>query len=171
VGRQVLDVDDHEAVLAQEERQAGERVEEHVLVVNRVELEAGDEVAHVRRLEDEVAALGQENLDTSQGAVDVGHVGENVVGVDHVGSDARRPQGPGHVGTEELGEGGDAPRLGPSGEAGRRFDAQHGHAHGLVVLQEVAVVAPDLRDQAVLGQAVPGGQLHRQLAHVGHEGV
>ena len=79
-----------------------------MLVVDGVELDVLDEVAHVRVLDGEQAVVGEQDGEAADEVVQVGHVGHHVVGDDHVGrtvlGDASRvacstPKNPTIVGT------------------------------------------------------------------------
>ena len=63
-----------------------------VLVVDGVELAVVDQVAHVGELDHGHAVVLQQGGDAGHEAVGVGHVGQDVVGVDDVAFDARLRQ-------------------------------------------------------------------------------
>ncbi len=155
--RHPLDVRDDHAVAAEQPVQGRQRVVAEVLVVDRVELALGDHVAHVRRLEDRHAIVGQQQLEAADEAVEVGNVGEHVVGVHHRGALALGAQTPSHLVAEELGDRRDASLLdGHLRDVHRGLDAQHLHPGALVELQEVAVVAGHLDDERRRAEAALG---------------
>ncbi len=88
--------------------------------------------------------------------VEVGNVREHVVGDDQVGGRAPRDEVARRVSTPKNAHlGRDARRLGDLGHVGRRLDTEHRDARGDEVLQQVAVVARDLDDEALRPEAEP----------------
>ena len=126
-------------------------------MVDGVELAVIDEVLHVGNLDHGHAPRLEQLRDALHHPVEVGHVGEDVVGVDHVGALAERGQVAGDLGAEELTESGDAPLVaGHPGDVRGRLDAEHRDALVMVVLEQVAVVARDLDHQAVGAEGLAG---------------
>ncbi len=79
------DVVQVEAMAPEEVVQRGDREVAQVLVVDGVELAVVDEILDVRHLDDCNAVVLEQARDAAHEAVGVGHVGEDVVGVDDVG--------------------------------------------------------------------------------------
>ncbi len=145
MGGQLLDVEQPhprpgEHLFDGEEAEVGE-----VLVVDRVELVVLDQPEQVGELHRDHAARLEQDRHAADEVVEVRHVGQHVVAQQQVGPDAvgdhlgrRRP-------AEELDPAGHAPLLQRHlGHVRGRLHAQHGHAAGLEVLQQVAVVGRDL---------------------------
>ena len=149
VDREMLHVDDLQPGALEQRDERMRRVIEEVLVVDRVELELVDQVAHVRGLDDRDAVVGEDRGDPFDDAVHVGNVGEHVVRVQHRGAPALRPQLPGDGGSEELTQRRDTVLLRHRRDVAGRVDAEHRDAGLDVVAQEVAVVARDLHREVV----------------------
>ena len=149
-----------------------QRVIAEVLVVDGVEFERGDEIADIGRLDDG-NAVGLEHLfEATDEPIGIGNVGEDVVGVDHVGELAFRREPPGKLLVEELDKRRDA--LGGDrelGDVGRRLDAENGDASLLVELQQISVVARHLDDQARRAQPSTADERPDQLARMLDHGV
>ena len=73
-----------------------------VLVVDRVEFQLGDEIAHIRRLDHGNAVRLEQPLDAAGESIGIGNMREDVVGVDDVGELAFRCEPPGKLLVEEL---------------------------------------------------------------------
>ena len=121
-------------------------------MVDRVELPALDHPQQVREFEGR-HALRLQDLGEARGEIeDIGHVGQHVVGSGEVRLVALGGEPPGGVAAEE----GDLRRHAAlhrhAGDIGRRLDAEHRHAAGDEVLQQVAVVARDLDNLALRSQ-------------------
>ena len=115
-------------------------------MVDRVELPALDHPQQVRELEGRYALRLQDLGEARREVEDVGHVGKHVVRRREVGPVTRRGEPPGGVAAEEGDVCGHPALDGDAGDVGRRLDAEHRHALGDEVLQQVAVVARDLDD-------------------------
>ena len=88
--------------------------------------------------------------------VEVGHLGQHVVADDEIGrAGPRRRSALGERDAEELDPGRDALGERDLGHVGGRLDAEHGHAERQEVLQQIAVVAGQLDDQAVRPEPEP----------------
>ena len=144
---------------------------EEVLVVDGVELEPLHQLAQVGRLDNGDAARLEDAGDAGHEAVEIGYVGDDVVGMDHVGRPATAGQLVGQVAGEELGQGGHAAGCRHFGDVPGRVDAQDRHAGPGVVLQQVAVVAGQLDDQAAGAKPSFGDQPFGDDARVLHERV
>ena len=118
-------------------------------MVDRVELELVDQVAHVRGLDHRDAVVGEDRGDPLDDAVHVGNVGEDVVRVQHRGAPALRPKPRGDDGSEEFTHGRDTVLLRDRRDVAGRVDAEHRDAGLHVVAQEVTVVARDLHREVV----------------------
>ena len=81
--------------------------------------------------------------------VEVGDVGEDVVGDQQVGAAALGHEPGGELAAEELDDGLDAPLPGDLGDVGGGLDAERRDAALDEVLEQVAVVAGELDHQAV----------------------
>ena len=160
VAGQLVDVEQGDPVPGEDPLGGPEREVGEVLVVDGVELVAVHQPGQVGELDRDHPAGGEQQLDAGHEVVQVGHLGEHVVGRDQVGPAALGGQLAGQLDAEEPGQGGHAPLLGGRGHVHRRLDAQHRHPHGHEVLQQVAVVAGQLHDQAARAEPEPvGGDL------------
>ncbi len=159
---QRLDAVEVQAVALEQILQRRDREVAQVLVVDRVELAVIDQIPHVGRFDHGDAGVFEQCGDAGHETVGVGHVCQHVVGVNHVGSLALRGELCGELRAEEGQQRIDT--LGASRRygTGSRVDAQHRDAPGVVVLQQVAVVAGELDDQA-LG---PQSALRHALLHI-----
>ncbi len=144
-----LHVVEVEAVLAEELVQGGDGEVAQVLVVDGVELDVIDQIDNVGALDDGHAGRLQHGFDAGDEAVEVGHVGQDVVGQEDVGRLALVYQLRRQVAGEEGDHRRDARLAGGRGRGDRRVDAQHGDTPVGEVLQQVAVVAGGFHDQAI----------------------
>ena len=158
VDLQPLHVKDLQTVTREERHQRRHREIEHVLVVDGVELDVLHEVASVGELEGDPTARLQQRGETGDEAVDVRHVGEDVVAEDEVRLPALRRQFRGELASEEPREGRDTGGHGDLGDVRGRLDAEARHAGGDEVLQQIAVVAGDL-DHEALPSEVPVAEM------------
>jgi hypothetical protein len=97
-----------------------------------------------------------EGRDPSNEIVQVGHLGEDVVADHEVGRSALSDERTGEVAAEELCQCRDAAGLGRCGDVAGRLDAQGRDAARNEVLQQVAVVASQLNNQARRPEAETG---------------
>src|SRR6266536_2734141 len=153
MGGQLLDVEDDQPVVAEDVPGDQQGEVREVLVVDGVELVALEQPGQVRELDGGDAAGREQDPHPGHEVVEVGDLGQDVVGDQQVGAPASGHQAPGQVDPEELGEGGHALGGRGRGDVARRFDAQHGDAAPLQVLEQVAVVAGQLDRQAVWPEA------------------
>ena len=142
-----------------------------VLMVDRVELAVVDQIDQIGHLQDRDAVLFEQGGDALDQAVQVGHVGEHVVGEDHVGAPALGLEPGRELAAEEFDQGRYA---GP--DRGRRrglggIDAQDRDAALDEVAQQVAVVAGDLDHQRVRPQPLALDQLEGIGARMGEQGA
>ncbi len=152
VRRQLLDVEQPQAVGGEHALDDREREVREVLVVDRVQLVLVDQPHQVRELDGDDAARREQHLHAADEVVEVGHVGEHVVGGDQVGLAALGEPRRG-LDAEERDLGRDALGDRDLGDVGGRLDAEHGHAALGEVLQQVAVVAGELDDLALQPRA------------------
>ncbi len=145
---QGLDPIEKQTVALEEIPQRGHGEIAQVLVIDRVELAVIDQILDVRRFDYRDSVILQQRRDSFHEAVGVGHVREHVVAVNDVGSLALRDQLRGELVTEERQQRIDA--LGPRGFNGARggIDAEHRDPAGLVILEQIPIVARKLDDQA-----------------------
>ncbi len=123
-------------------------------MVDRVELDVVDQVAHPRVLDRDHPVGGEPVGDAGDEAVEVGDVGHDVVGDDHVGRAQLVAQLAGHLQAEEGTPRSHARLVGRSHLVGSGIDPHHGDAVLDEVAEQVAVVAGQLDHQAV-GAEVP----------------
>src|SRR6266487_2561958 len=141
-----------------------------MLVVDGVELVAGEQARQVRELDAGHPAGGQQHPHPRHEVVEIGHLGEDVVGDQQVRRPSLRPELLSQLGTEELRDGGHARLDRCGGDVARRLDPQHRYAHRDQVAQQVAVVAGDLDHQAAAVEVEPPGGLVAETAGVLHPG-
>ena len=105
----VLDIRDDEPMSGAKACRCAHGVVAEVFVVDGVELELVDEVAHIGRVDDGDAASLQQRGDPGDEAVGVRNMGEDVVGVDHISAAPLRCEAVGELLVKELGERGGCP--------------------------------------------------------------
>ena len=120
-----------------------------MLVVDGVELAVSEQLLHVWRFDHRHAAGVQQHRDPLHEPVQVRDMGQHVVGVDHIRSHAFGPEGARELAAEELAPRADAAALGYLRDVSSGLDAKHAHPCVPVVLEQIAVVARHLHDQAV----------------------
>ncbi len=123
-----------------------------MLVIDRVELTVIDEILDIRSFDHRDAVVLQQSGNASHESVRVGHVSQNVVAVDDIGSLALCYELDGQLMSKESEQ-----RLDPLFarrfyRSRRRVDAEHRNATRLVVLQQIAVVARQLHHEALRSQ-------------------
>ena len=126
-----------------------------MLVVDRVVLASLDQPEQVRELQRDQAVVLDQRAQPGGEILDVRHVGEHVVRRHQVGPAVGRGDVLAGGGAEELDLGPDAAGPGRLSHVGRGLDPQHRDARGQKVLQQVAVVAGHLGDQAAGGEVQP----------------
>ena len=139
-----------------------------VLVVDRVVLPPLDQAEQVRELQRHHALVLDQRAQARREASDVGHMGEDVVRGHQIGPAVLPRDLATGLGAEELDLRPDAPGAGRLGHVRGRLDAEHRDALGLEVLEQVAVVARHLGDQAVRGQTQPLDHRLRVALRVRH---
>ena len=149
MGGQLLDIDHGKAVTVEDPDERAQREIGEMLVIDGVELVLGQESQEMRHLDREQAIRIEELREPGNEVVDVGDLGEGVVAGDQRCPPACGSQLLPEIVTEEPRQGGYSGRLRGASDILRWLDSQHRHAGGDEVPQQVAVVAADLRDQAV----------------------
>ncbi len=165
MGGQLLDVEDDEAVRLEHATRSEEREVGEMLVVDRVELELVDEVLQVRELDGEHPVRLQHPSQALDEVVQPGNVAEDVVGDDEVGVGVLT-QLSGRGGAEEPGQRGDPTLDCDRGDIGGGLDAEDRDAAAIEVLEQVAVVARNLKDPASLAEPEPLRDLVREPLRV-----
>src|SRR5262245_42813344 len=143
-----LDVSDDKSMPGAKVCHCTHGVVAEMFVIDGVEFELVDEVTHIRCLDDGDTASLQQRGDPGDEAVGIGNMGENVVGVDHVSAAALRCEAEGELLVKELDKRRDALSGRERSDVCRWLDAKDGDATSLVELQQVAVVACDLDNEA-----------------------
>ena len=152
MNRQTLDVDHGQTVAGAQAMDRGQREVAQVLVIDGVELSMVDEVPHVGHLDNRDAVRRQQRREAPGETRQVRHVGEDVVGVDHVGAiPARRQRARARL-PEKVDDRRNPPLFGDLRNVGGRFDTEHSDARATIELQEVTVVTGDLRHERITGQ-------------------
>ncbi len=121
-----------------------------MLVIDRVELILVDQPLQVWELHGHHAAGLQQQLHAPDEIVQVRHVGQDVVSKQQIRLAVALCDFTRRLAAEKLHFAADALLPCDCGNVGRRFDAQHRHVARDEVLQEVAVVAGDLDDEAAV---------------------
>jgi hypothetical protein len=130
-----------------------------------------DEIAEVGRLDDDDAIILEHVMEAFDHAVEVGDVGQDVVGVHDVRAAALGGELARDRATEEFIEGGDALLDGDPGDVGGGFDAEDGDAGLFVELEEVSVVRGDFGDEAGRAEAAIADDAAGEVFGVGEEGI
>ncbi len=139
-----------------------------MLVVDLVELVAGDRPLEMRELQRDRAFGLQQPGDAGHEVVDVRHLGQDVVADDQVGRVAIVRERARQLFAEERDAGGHALGLGGRRNIGGGLDAENRDAHCFEMLQQVAVIAAQLdhlcrpvqRQPVAHGRAIVGSMLH-----------
>ena len=119
-----------------------------MLVVDRVVLPTFDEAEQVREFQRHHAVVLDQRAQPGREALDIGHVGKDVVPRHQVGAAVSRGDLAAGVGAQELDLGPDAPGPGRFGDVRGRLDAEHRDTRSLEMLQQITVVAGHLGDEA-----------------------
>ena len=164
--RNHLDVEHLEVVSRKERGERRQRKVEDVLVIDRVELAPADHLADVRDLDEAEPLRRQDRAQAGGEAVDVGHVGHHVVGMDDGGRLALGDQPLGEVLAEELRDGGDPSLARDDCDVLGGLDAEDLDPDIAVVLQEVPVVARDLDDEIVRAERALGAGSRDEISRV-----
>ena len=129
-----------------------------MLVIDGVELVLFDQVLQVREFKRDHPALLQQRLGAADEIVEVRHVRQHVVAENEIGLAVRGFEFLGERYAKEIDRDRDAFALGDFGCVGRRLDAHDvGHAERREVLEQIAVIARDLDDEALVVQAAALG--------------
>lgn len=121
--RNALDVDNAQFMAFEERGKRRQREVAEVFVVDRVELEAAHQFEYMRNLDHGYPARFEKLRETGHETVKVGHVSEDVVGVDDVSTSALSAELCAELGPEETHEGRDAPAGCQLGDVPRGLDA------------------------------------------------
>ena len=155
MGRQLLHVEQPQAMsgedlLDHEQREIGE-----MLVVDRVELGILDQPRQMRELHRQDTVLRQQMREAGDEIVEIGNMGQHIVAEQKVRPGSLVPQRFCEVETEKCGQGRHPVRLGCFRDVGGRLDAEDGDAGLDEMLQQVTVVAGDFDDRARRVQTEP----------------
>lgn len=143
-----------------------------MLVIDRVELQPVDHVAQRWHLDDRFAVVLEEQPYAVEHAVEIGHVGEDVVGVDNVGAAAMGGQPRREIAAEELFDSLDAALFASdAGDVAGRLDAENLDPAGTIMLQKIAIIAGDLDHKRVGSQVAPAHHTLHQRARMRHKCV
>ena len=115
-----------------------------MLVVDRVELDALEQVAQVGRLHLKDAVLGEQRGDRQHGCVDVGDVGDHVATHHEARGPLRLTHANGQPRLEELVQRAHPVRLRDARNVRRGLHAERPHPERLEPLEQRSVVAPEL---------------------------
>ncbi len=140
-------------------------------MVDGVELVPLDQPDQVWELDRDDALRGEDAIHAGGEVVEVGDVGEDVVGDEEVGAAALGGEPVGDRAAEELHDGLDALGAGGLGDVGGGLDAQRRDAQFGHVLEQIAVVARELDDEAVAVEAEAVDGRGDRVARVGDPGV
>ena len=144
--------------------EGGQREVAEVLVIDRVELDVVDQFLEIRSFNDHDAVRFEQRLKSRDDSVQIGDVGEDVVGVNDICQFALRRELLRQVATEELADRAN-PFLGLSDarDVAGRFDAEHRDARLLVPLKQIAIVAGDFDDETARAEVFGVRQPIRDL--------
>ena len=159
MNREPFDFDDLQVVSPEKAVERGQREVAEVLVIDRVELDVIDQLLEVRSFDDDDAVRFQNRLETRDDSVQIGDVGENVVGVNDICPFTVSRELLGEITAEEFADRAD-PFFGlrHARDVASRFDTENGDARLLVPLEQVAIVAGDFDDEAACVQVFGVGQ-------------
>jgi len=159
---QLLDIEDRHVVGGEDALQADQREVAEVLVVDGVELVAFDQALQMRELERHGSRRLKQRADPGDERVQIRNLREHVVAQDEIGLAALQDELDRELAPEELDQRLDAPGRGRLSDIGRGLDAQRRDALLDEVLEQVAVVAPELDDEALGPEREPVGD-HRDV--------
>src|SRR5262245_47895177 len=149
VDRNQFDVANHQTAAAAERLDRTQRVVAKVLVIDGVELELSNEVAHIGSFDHRHAIRLEQLFDAADECVGIGNVGEDIVRVDDVGELPLCCESSSEILVEELDQRWNSFCLdGELCDVGGWFDAENRDPPRLIELQQVSVVAGNLDDQA-----------------------
>jgi hypothetical protein len=120
-----------------------------VLVVDRVVLDAVEQVQKVRKLECRRSSRRQQRRDTAHEVVEIRDLREDVVSDDEARALSLGDQALRHLAPEERDERRNALLLRSFRDVGRRVDSEHLDAAPEKVLKQIAVVRSELDDEVV----------------------
>ena len=128
-----------------------------MLVVDLVELVAGDRFEQVREFDRAHPVRLQDDTNTLDEGVEVRDLGKDIVAKNKVSLDAPFNQFARCLDAKELHQRRDAPLFGGTGNVRRRVDAEDRDPPLDKVLQQISVIAAELNDPARGPQAEPLG--------------
>ena len=142
-----------------------------MLMIDRVKLHPFHQAQKVREFNREHALWLQQYLEATDEVVQLRHVREDIVCNDQVRAEPLPDQFPGQSTSEELVDGRDAGILRHLRDIRRGFDAKGRNFSSYELLQQVAVVASNFDDLAVLIELVLAADLFDVPFGVRHPGV
>src|SRR6266511_1593672 len=139
-----LDVADHEPVAPTERLDRTRGVVAKVFVIDGVELELGDQVADIWRLDHGNTIRLEHLLDPADKLIGIGNVGKHGVGVYDIGKLRLCCESAGQLLIEDLDPRCTAFRASKLRYVGGAFDTENRYALRLVELQQISVIASHL---------------------------
>ena len=171
MGRQFLDIEHPHAMVFPDALMGEQREIRKVLVIDRVELVLLDQPEDVRPLDGHHAVPGQKGLDAGHEAVEVGHLGQNVVAGHQISLSAFRSKRAGKLVSEKLNPRRNADLDRGLGHVCGRLDAEAGYAVLDEVAQEIAVIAGEFDHEAPVVQTEARNHLFGIVPRVRQPGV
>ncbi len=148
-----------------------QRVIAQMLVIDRVEFDLFDQVLDVRRFDHHDPVVLEQCPKPLHDSVEIGHVCQDIVRMNHVGPLASVSQALGDGCLKELADSRHTLLLRDPRDVASWFHTQYGNAGPHVVLQQVAVVAGNFHNQTVWSQLPLPDQVRSELARVTQHGV
>src|SRR5262245_64809808 len=154
-----FDVADHEPVAPTERLDRTRGVVAEVVVIDGVDLELGDHVANIWRLDHGNTIRLEHLLEPTDKRIGIGNVSKHVMGVYNIGKLPLGCESSSKILIEELDQ-----RWNPFcrdselGDVGGGFDAENRNPPGLVELQQISVIARHLDHQALRTEAAVGDE-------------
>src|SRR6266550_3459541 len=152
MSRKFVNVEDAETMLVEKLLGSAERNVREMFMVNRVKLSALDQPKQMGKFDSHDSLRLEQQLKTLYKAVQVGNMGQDIVGDDQVSATLLCCQFSSCTSTEESRDCRNASDPCNVGNILRRLHAKDGNTIRQKVLQQVAVVAANLHDQAMLIQ-------------------
>src|SRR5919198_2003709 len=166
VRRDLVDIEDRQMVRREDPLGRNEREVREVLVVDGVELVLAHELKKVRELDRDDAAWLEDDAQPLDKIIEIWNLSENVRAADEVGLSPCRAQLESRFLAEELDECRYPLRHSHPRNVGRGLDAQYRDPHRDEVLEQIAVIARDLDDEAASLEAKAADSHRRIAAHV-----
>src|SRR4029434_9892129 len=142
-----------------------------VLVIDRIELVLAHEIEQMRELHRDHSLRLEQELQAPNEIVELRHMSQHVVPDQEVGALALRLELGGEGSPKELHDGGYALLLRGARAVLGRFDPQHGNVLPLEILEQVTIVAGDLKSQALAPEGKAGHHVIRVGARMIEPGV